>query len=116
MVFTYFTFAGHNFASGADLPSLVHAIEQHVGRIATFFWLFRRAEDVWSKDFLSIVSQILTLDPTQRPSAQMIFDLAGCRPSQPNSAIRAYFGSVKLSLLMFNIYILHFHPFPGAFF
>lgn len=35
--------------------------------------------DVWSKDFLSIVSQILTLDPTQRPSAQMIFDLAGCR-------------------------------------
>lgn len=35
MVFTYFTFAGHNFASGADLPSLVHAIEQHVGRIAT---------------------------------------------------------------------------------
>lgn len=81
-----------------------------------FFWLFRRAEDVLSKDFLSIVSQMLTLDPTQRPSAQMIFDLAGCRPSQPNSAIRAYFGSVKLSLLMFNIYILHFHPFPGAFF
>ncbi|CAK9003777.1 unnamed protein product [Durusdinium trenchii] len=35
--------------------------------------------DVWSKEFLSIVSQILTVDPTQRPSAQMIFDLAGCR-------------------------------------
>eukprot|EP00913_Durusdinium_trenchii_P034944 g32687.t1 len=33
--------------------------------------------DVWSKEFLSIVSQILTVDPTQRPSAQMIFDLAG---------------------------------------
>ena len=71
------------FASGADLPSLVHAVEQHVR-------LFHRTEEVWSKDFLSIVSQILTLDPTQRPSAQMIFDLAGCRPSQPKSAIWAY--------------------------
>ncbi|CAJ1344229.1 unnamed protein product [Effrenium voratum] len=35
--------------------------------------------DGWSKDFRSIVSQILTVDPSQRPAAQKIFDTASCR-------------------------------------
>eukprot|EP00928_Gymnodinium_smaydae_P025793 TRINITY_DN20444_c0_g3_i1.p1 TRINITY_DN20444_c0_g3~~TRINITY_DN20444_c0_g3_i1.p1 ORF type:complete len:916 (+),score=186.19 TRINITY_DN20444_c0_g3_i1:428-3175(+) len=35
--------------------------------------------EAWSREFIDLVAGILTVDPGQRPDAQRILDLAGCR-------------------------------------
>eukprot|EP00929_Paragymnodinium_shiwhaense_P104612 TRINITY_DN6918_c0_g3_i1.p1 TRINITY_DN6918_c0_g3~~TRINITY_DN6918_c0_g3_i1.p1 ORF type:complete len:1018 (-),score=144.31 TRINITY_DN6918_c0_g3_i1:409-3462(-) len=55
--------------------------------------------ETWSKDFVGIVAQILTVQPSQRPTAQQILDTASCKlvPSIQDFKILGTLGRGKFS-------------------